>query len=381
MYHRIFKINPDSKHSYFIFGPRGTGKTAWLRENFPNALYFDLLKDDTYRELLARPTRLSERVPEDWQDWIILDEVQKVPALLNEVHRMIEHGGKKFLLTGSSARKLRVKGVNLLAGRALTKHMHPLTTIELGPDFTIQHALRFGMLPATLGHEAVKDYLKSYITTYLREEVLQEGITRDITLFSRFLETASFSQGEVLTYTNIAREVGTSRYTVAHFFDILEDLLIATRLQVFAKRAKRDLVTHPKFYYFDTGIYRAIRPKGPLDTSSEMDGPALETLFLQEARAINDYFSYEYDFFYWRTKSKIEVDFIAYGEKGLIAFEIKRKEKILPKDLQGLRLFSEDYPIAKLYLFYGGSERYYEGNIEVVPFVEGLRQLKKILGK
>ena len=379
MYNRLLKINYEAHHSVFIFGARGTGKTAWVKQHFPKALYFDLLDDDLYTELLARPTRLSERIPAEFDDWVIIDEVQRVPAILNEVQRLIEHRNMRFILTGSSARKLRQKGINLLAGRALTYHMHPLTVEELHDDFDLQYSLQFGTLPAVIHHDNPKKYLASYVKTYIREEVLQESLVRNIALFTRFLETASFSQGEIISYTEIAREVHSNRHTVTDFFEILEDLLIGYRLPVFSKRAKRDVITHPKFYYFDAGVYRAIRPLGPLDSNADIDGPALETLFLQQARALNDYYDLGYAFYYWRTRSQMEVDFVLYGEHGLHAFEIKRKSTLTSKDLKGLQLFASDYPMAKLYLLYGGQQPYVDNNIQIIPFAMGLKQLLALL--
>ena len=381
MYNRLLEINPDSKHSVFLFGPRGTGKTSWLRNHFKNAIYYDLLDDSTYTRLLAFPTRIAEDVPDDFNDWIIIDEIQKAPKLLDEVHRLIEHRQLRFILTGSSARQLRQKGVNLLAGRAITRHMHPLTTLELGNDFNLSVALAYGLLPSVYSHESPAHYLASYVATYLREEVLQEGITRNIALFTRFLETASFSQGEQANFTEISREVGNNRHTIANFFDILEDLLIAYRIYPFTKRAKRALVSSPKFYYFDTGVYRSIRPTGPLDSREEIDGSALETLFLQEAKAINDYFELDYDITYWRTTSQLEVDFVLYGKNGFHAFEIKRKQTISKHDLKGLRAFKEDYPEATCHMLYGGSRTYVENGITVCSFDETLRGLKTLIGK
>lgn len=365
--------------SFFLFGARGTGKTSWVKENFPDALFFDLLHDDTYTELLARPSRLSERIPDSLTQWIVIDEIQKVPALLNEVHRLIESRKLKFILTGSSARSLRRKGVNLLAGRALTYHLYPLTALELGVDFSLKHALQVGLLPAAVTHEDPERYLSSYVKTYLREEVLQEGLTRNFPLFTRFLETASFSQGEILNYTNIASEIGSNRHTVSQFFDILEDLLIAYRIPPFTKRAKRDVIMSPKFYYFDAGVYRSIRPSGPLDSESEADGPALETIFLQNIKAINEYLNFGYEIYFWRTRSQEEVDFVLYGKKGLHAIEIKRKKNLSANDFKSLRLFSEDYPTAKLYLLYGGSQSYTDGNVLVEPFSNFIKQLSHFL--
>jgi len=381
VFKRLININPDSKHSAFILGPRGTGKTYWLRENFSHAMYFDLLDHEVYTEFLASPARLSDFIPSNYTSWIIIDEIQKVPSLLNEVHRLIEHRGLRFILTGSSARNLRRKGVNLLAGRALTYHMYPLTTVELGNRFNLSFSLKYGNLPSVYDHEDPKRYLSTYISTYLKEEVQQESLTRNLALFARFLETAAFSQGEVLNYTEIAREVGSNRHTIINFFSILEDLLIAYRLPVFSKRAKRDVISHPKFYYFDVGVYRAIRPTGPLDINAEIDGPALETLFLQEAIAINDYFSLDYKIYYWRTRSKLEIDFILYGEKGLYVFEIKRKKKIAPSDLQAIKTFLLDYPMAKCFLLYGGNKTYTDQDIKIMPYELALTELRDILSQ
>lgn len=379
MYNRLLKIDPAAQHSIFIFGPRGTGKTSWLKQNYPAAIYLDLLADNIYTELLARPSRLADKIPPQFDNWIIIDEIQKIPALLNEVHRLIEHRKLKFILTGSSARSLRRKGVNLLAGRAVTYYLHPLCALELGQDFQLQRSLQFGHLPSVFSHAAPKQYLASYVKTYLREEILQEGLTRNLPLFTRFLEAASFSQGEIVSYTEIAREVGSNRHTIGNFFDILEDMLIGYRLPVFTKHAKRDVISHPKFYFFDAGVYRSIRPMGPLDTPAETDGAALETLFLQEAKAINDYFDLGYSFYYWRTREQVEVDFIAYGERGLKAFEIKRKTHLTGKDFQGLKLFGKDYPIAELYLLYGGTETYYENKINVIPYQSAIAKLNTLL--
>jgi len=379
VYDRLLDLEPELRQSVFLFGPRGTGKTSWIKQHLPNALYFDLLSTRLYNEFLADPSRLEKRIPKVFEDWIVIDEIQKVPELLNEVHRLIELRRYKFLLTGSSARKLRQKGIDLLGGRALDFRMHPLTCIELGDDFSLEKALQFGTLPSVFTVDDPRHYLDSYITNYLREEVMQEGLARNIGEFSRFLETASFSQGESLNLSEIAREAAIDRRVVSSYFDIVEDLLIGFRLPVFTKRAKRRMVAHPKFYFFDAGVYRSIRPKGPLDLPEEIDGPVLETLFIAHLRAFNDYYRLGYTFYYWRTTNKTEVDFIAYGEKGLLAFEIKRKRQVSGRDFNGLRNFYKDYDMAKLYLVYGGDHEEYHHNIKVIPFKKALFQLKTIL--
>jgi uncharacterized protein len=375
MYSRLLKIPLSLQKSFFLFGPRGTGKTAWVRAQFSKGLYLDLLETGLYIDLLAKPQRLETLIPPQFQDWIIIDEVQKVPALLNEVHRLIEKNHYRFVLTGSSARSLRKKGVNLLAGRALTFSMYPLTTIELGQDFDFERSLHYGHLPTVFSDPDPKRYLNAYVHTYLQEEILQEGLTRSLGSFMRFSEIASFSQGCLLNLSEVAREVGIHRKVVESYFLILEDLLLAFRLPVFSKRAKRALMVHPKFYFFDVGVFRALRPQGPLDRVAELEGPALETLFIQECRALNDYYGWEYQAYYWRTRQGLEVDFVFYGPRGLVAVEIKRANTVSQHDFKGLAAFAEDYPEAKLYMLYGGDRREYHGAIEVIPFKTALQNL------
>jgi len=377
MYTRV--LEPPRRQSFFVFGPRGVGKTAWLRARFPDALFFDLLDADTYTRLLAAPTRLGDEIPAGYRGWVVLDEIQRLPDLLNEVHRLIEARRLRFVLTGSSARKLRRKGVNLLAGRALTRFMHPLTVTELGQDFDLRRALQYGCLPFACTEPEPRDYLRSYVTTYLREEVQQEGFARNLAAFARFLEAASFSQGSVLNMAAVARESAVNAKVAEDYFSILEDLLIAVRLPVFAKRAKRRVVAHPKFYFFDAGVFQAIRPRGPLDSPEETRGAALETLFLQQLRAVNDYGDLGYSLHYWRTAAGDEVDFVLYGERGLVAFEVKMTQTVRPGNLRGLRRFRENYPQAKTFFVYTGSRRGHDAGIEIMPAEAALRGLEELI--
>lgn len=379
MISRMLKKPLESSKSFFLFGPRGTGKTHWVRSCITDAIYIDLLKVETYTDLLSNPSRIEAMIPDDYAGWVIIDEVQKIPALLNEVHRLIEEKHYKFVLTGSSARKLRKKGVNLLAGRALVYRMYPLTIHELGEKFDIKFSLQYGMLPALLSEQDPKHYLKAYVDTYLQEEIMQEGLTQNLSAFIRFLEAASFSQGQTLNISAVARDCSVNRKVVESYFDILESLMISYRLPVFTKRAKRETIMHPKFYYFDAGVYASLKPVGILDNIAETEGAALETLFFQELYAINDYLSLEYNFSYWRTKSGIEVDFIAYGARGLVAFEIKRTDKVNPHDCKGLLAFADEYPEATLYLLYGGSQELYFKKVTVLPMVQALKKLSEIL--
>jgi len=380
MFKRLLQLPLQGQSSLFLFGPRGTGKTSWIKTTMKDDLYFDLLDFSTYSSLAANPSRLENLIPKDYKKWVIIDEVQRVPELLNEVHRLIEKNRTRFLLTGSSARSLRKKGVNLLAGRALTYHLHPLVIQEIGEQFDLNHALMYGLLPTSIAHEDPKKYLESYVQTYIREEVLQEGLTRNIGAFSRFLEAASFSQGNVLNYSDIARELSLNRSMVADYFDILDDLLLSRRLSVFSLRAKRQMIAHQKFYFFDAGVFRAIRPTGPLDSAAELDGAAIETLFLQSLLAINDYFGLDYQTYFWRTSSGTEVDFVVYGPRGLHAFELKRSSAVHTKDLRGLKSFKEDYPEARLHLLYLGKNKEYYGDIDVIPLIDALKELPQLIG-
>ena len=377
MYSR--NINLDGARSFFLFGPRGTGKSTWLREILPQALFVDLLDSETYTTLLARPNRLDALIPASWTEWVVLDEVQKVPALLDEAHRLIESRRLRFVLTGSSARKLRGGGSNLLAGRAHLREMHPLTASELGKDFSLAHSLRYGQLPLAYVDPNPGAFLKSYVHTYLREEIQQEGLTRRLSTFARFLETASFSQGSLLNVAAVARDAAAERKLVDSYFRILEDLLVGVQLQAFSRRAKRRLAHHPKFYFFDVGLFRALRPHGPLDSEAEMLGPAAETLVLQELRAHNANADLSYELSYWRTSSGAEVDFVLYGERGLVAIEVKANARLRGEDYRGLTAFRQDYPMARLFLVYTGSRRSHEAGIDVVPLAEFLPQLGEIL--
>ncbi len=377
MYARMLEFSDN--HSFFLFGPRGTGKTTWLKQNYPKALSFDMLNARIASDFLADPTRLEAQIPKNFNDFIIIDEVQRVPELLNEVHRLIEKYKYKFILTGSSARKIRRGGYNLLAGRAIPHYFHPLTSIELGNDFNLNKYLQYGGLPSISSFSDPKDYLYGYINTYLEEEVKAEGLTRNLSAFARFMEIASFSQGSLVNISEIAREVMVKRKVVENYFSILEDLLIGYRIQVFSKKAKRRLVKQSKFYYFDVGVFNILRQKNPYDRYEEIEGIALETFFFQELLALNDYLKLRYKIYYFRTSDGSEVDFIAYGEKGFHAFEIKHSKDIFPRHLKGLRAFAKDYPEAKLHIFYLGSHKMYFDNIIAYPFEEGLKNLSSIL--
>ncbi len=380
IYTRMLKLPLEDQPSIFLFGPRGTGKTSWLRTNLPEAIYIDLLDVKVYTELFRNPSRLETNlVPKNYKGWVIIDEIQRVPELLNQVHRMIENQKIRFILTGSSARSLRKKGVNLLGGRARVYHMHPLTIQELGDDFNLARALENGLLPTAITDKDPQNYLKNYLQIYINQEVQQERLTRNLSGFNRFLEAASFSQGNTLNYSEIGREVSLSRLVVADYFNILEDLLLATRIDVFSKRAKRKLIAHQKFYFFDAGVYRSARPTSIIDARAEIEGAGLETLFLQSLQAINDYLNLDYKIHFWRTESGVEVDFIILGPHGFHAFEIKHSNHVSSQSLRGLKAFGQDYPEAKLHYIFCGHHKEYHGNITAIPFEQALKELPNLI--
>lgn len=363
--------------SYFLFGPRGTGKSTFLKHAYRNALYVDLLSPDVFRMYSARPERLKDIIAGHAdQPIVIIDEIQKIPDLLDVVHQLLEsRKDLQFILTGSSSRKLKRSGVDLLAGRALFKTMHPFMASELQRDFHLDQALHTGLVPVVAGSTVPRETLNAYIALYLREEVQMEGFVRKIGDFSRFLETMSFSQGSVLNLADIARECQVGRKTVEGYLSVLEDLLLSFTLPVFSRRAKRKLTVHPKFYFFDVGVFRALRPSGPLDAPSEIDGAALETLVAQHLRAWNDYGGRRNTLHFWRTKTGREVDFVVYGEDGIYAVEVKNSQTIRPNDVKNLRAFKEDYPQAELLLLYRGSERLKRDDVLCMPCCEFLLRL------
>lgn len=360
--------------SFFLFGPRGTGKSTWTQA-VVDLPHVNLLDDATLHELASAPMRLEARIDGAGARGAVIDEVQKLPALLDEVHRLIEDRGFRFVLTGSSARKLRRGGVNLLAGRARTLQMHPLTATELGSRYELAFAVQYGMLPTVWHVSDPQRYLAGYVGTYLREEVRQEALVRNISHFARFLEAASFSQGSLLNMQTVATDCGLPAKTVQSHFELLEDLLLAIRLPVFARRTARALTHHPKFYFFDAGVYRALRPRGPLDSPAEIDGAALETLLLQELLAHNSAAELNYSVHYWRTKAGLEVDFVLYGERGLLAFEVKRSAVVRPSDLAGIRAFRADFPMTRAWLLYGGTQRYVIDGVQIVPFAAAMQEI------
>ncbi len=347
------------ERSFFLFGPRGTGKTTFLKHHFPNAMWVDLLQPEVHRKYVAKPERLREVISAGQENrTLIIDEVQKAPELLPVVHSLIEEKkGWRFVLTGSSARKLKKSGVDLLAGRALLKTFHPFLFSELPFAYPLEKALHFGMLPLVLQTSRPDQTLDAYVSLYVREEVQYEGLTRHAGNFARFLEAISFSHAAPLNLSNISRDCEVNRKTVENYVQILEDVLLAFKLPVFVKKAKRKLSSHPKFYFFDAGVFYTLRPKGPLDKPGEIAGAALEGLVAQQLRAWNAYSENPFELFFWKTQSGMEVDFVLYGETGIYAIEVKNSGKVKPEHLKSLHAFKTEYPQAKTLLLYRGNER------------------------
>ncbi len=363
--------------SFFLFGPRGTGKSTFISKVFKDSLSVDLLDPERVRYFSAMPERLREitdAYPKPGT--LVIDEIQKVPDLLPVVHSVMEQKkGWNFILTGSSARKLKRSGVDLLGGRAILCTMHPFMAAEMGSRFGFDGALRHGLLPIVVASENPAEVLRSYAALYLREEVQMEGLVRNIGNFSRFLEAISFSHASILNISNVARECAVERKVVEGYVEILEDILLGWRLPVFTKRAKRKLALHPKFFLFDAGVFRSLRPQGPLDRPEEIEGQALEGLVAQHLKAWIAYSDVKRELFFWRTKSGVEVDFIVYGEDGIWAIEVKNTRNIRPADLRGLRSFKEEFPEGKTFLLYRGKDRLSREDALCLPCTDFLAAL------
>ncbi len=321
MFSRILH-KPDT--SVLLLGPRGTGKSTWIRQHFSDAIRYDLLDTGEAIRLERNPTLLYHELKALPRDaWVVLDEVQKVPALLNEVQRLIEDCGLRFVLCGSSARKLKRSGVNLLAGRAIETRMFPLVSAELPGGGDVRDALVRGTLPLAVTGADPVGFLNTYAHAYLNEEIRAEAATRNVASFSRFLEVAARQNGQVTNLSNIARESAVARATVQNYFDILVDTLIGRWLDPWKLKRATKQVGHPKFYLFDTGVARALSGRLPYPPSQEEAGPLLEALVLHELSAFIAYRRLGYPLHFWRSYDGAEVDFLCETASGFVAIEVK----------------------------------------------------------
>ena len=370
---RFFQVPTQS---CFLFGPRGTGKSTWLRHELPEALHLDLLDPALHRRLVARPEWLRHLLDGSPDvDTVVIDEVQRAPELLTVVHAVLEEPSpRRFVLTGSSARKLRRGGPDLLGGRALLRTLHPFMAAEL-PSFSLDEAIRTGLLPLAVSAPDPVATLDAYANLYLEQEVRAEGATRNVGAFARFLEAASFSHGAMLNVSSMARECEVGRKAAAGYVEILEDLLLAFRLPVFRRRAKRATVARRKLYFFDAGVFRSLRPRGPLDRPGEIEGQAIEGLVAQHLRAWAAYSDRGAKLYFWRTRAGTEVDFVVYGEDGIHALEVKNRAKVDSRDLRSLRAFQDEYPEARAALLYRGTDRLQVDGVWCIPAEEFLRRL------
>ncbi len=316
---------------------------------FPEAHVYDLLKSDVRMELQLRPARLREEcMLLDDGELIIIDEVQKVPALLDEVHWLIENKGQRFILSGSSARKLRRGGTNLLGGRALRQTLFPLVSAEI-PNFDLDRALNHGMLPRhyLINNPAMR--IRSYISDYLQQDIVEEAIVRRLDSFTRFLQVAALSNSEIVNYTNIAQECGVSSKTVKEYFSILEETLLGFYLPSYTKVVKRRVVQSPKFYFFDVAIPNHLLQRGPLQPGTDIYGHSLEHFVVQELRAFLSYKHPLLSLSYWHTRdNKYEVDIVVGNAE--VAIEVKSSNSVTSHDTRGLKVFGEEYPDARLFL-------------------------------
>jgi predicted AAA+ superfamily ATPase len=363
---------------FFLFGPRGTGKSTWLAQQFPQALRLDLLAPEVLRAYQARPERLRERIAaEPGVSTVVIDEVQKAPQLLDVVHSLVEERSDlRFVLTSSSARKLRHGAANLLAGRLVAAQMPPFLAAELGAAFDLQRALRIGLVPLVWQAPDPQATVAAYASLYLREEVQAEALVRQVGDFARFLEVISFSQGNLINLAALAREAEIPRKRAESYLAILEDLLLGYRLPVFQRRAQRQLVQHQKFYFFDAGVFRSLRPRGPLDSPEEIEGMALEGLVAQHLRALCQLRGNGTTLSFWRTRSGLEVDFVVYGPDVFVAVVVKRSARVHGGDLAALRAFRQDYPEAECCLVSYAPEPLVVDDIRCEPIEPWLRGIR-----
>ena len=357
------------KRSFFLLGPRQTGKTTLIQHVLPDIRFYDLLDSANYLALSRNPGRLAEEIGSSVKR-VVIDEIQRLPSLLNDVQRLIETRDVKFLLTGSSARKLRRGGINLLGGRARVKYLHPLTYRELGDKFVLNQAMQRGLLPSIYFSDDPRADLESYAGLYLQQEIMAEGATRNIPAFSRFLKIAAHSNGGIVNFTNIASDAQVARTTVYEYYEILKDTLILRELPPWKKTVKRKPLASSKYYFFDVGVVSALQGRPFLPGTPEF-GEAFETFIMHELSSWSDYASGELLSF-WRSKSGFEVDFII-GDH--TAIEVKAKENVSSQDIKSLRALREENKL-KHFLCVCMEKRSRDvDGIKILPYTEFLTSL------
>ncbi|MDD5066828.1 MAG: AAA family ATPase [bacterium] len=378
MYKRLLDLGLWRKASCFLWGARKTGKTTLLKSLFPKARYYDLLLSDEYSRFIKRPSLLREECEaegltgETQKEPVIIDEVQKIPTLLNEIHWLIENKRLRFILCGSSARKLKRGHANLLGGRAIRYELYPLVYPEIR-NFSLIKALNNGLIPDHYSGSVPARLLQAYVGDYLKEEIAAESLVRNVPVFSRFLEIAALSNGEMVNFNNIARECGVSAPSIKEYFQILEDTLTGRFLPAYRKKMKRRLVHAPKFYMFDIGAVSYLTKRGLVEPGSELFGKAFEHFIYCELAAHSAYSGLFYPVSYWRTASQFEVDFIL-GEHE-VAVEVKASAFINENHLRGMKAFQEEYP-ARHYLIVSLDPKPRRiKNIEVLPWPVFLERL------
>ncbi len=360
-----------AKKSCFLFGPRQCGKSSLIRETIPEAYIFDLLSNDTFR-LLSRSPGYIEEVCQDAARPVVIDEIQKLPALLDEVQRLIETKGLRFLLTGSSARKLRQGGVNLLGGRARVRNIHPFSAAELGDTFDLDKALNTGLLPGIWFSDAPEEDLSGYITLYLEQEIMQEGATRNLPAFSRFLEVAALSSGEQINYQSIAMDAQVARSTVQEYFKILKDTLLAREVPVWRKGKSRKTVETAKFYFFDTGFARKLQGRKSVERGTPEYGHAFESWVLHEIAAFTDACRIGSEIAYWRTRTGLEVDFVIDGKA---AIEAKTTRHAGAGDISGLKAIADEATFRHRILVCDEPRARVVDGIEITPWRDFISRL------
>jgi predicted AAA+ superfamily ATPase len=375
MYPRSLRLPSPGRETFFLWGPRQTGKTTLLRNSYPGARWIDLLRAEEYRRYLERPELLREELEENASEQVVIDEVQKVPPILDEVHWLIENRKLSFALSGSSARKVKRGAANLLGGRAVRYELHGLTAAELGKDFDLDRVLNAGYLPRMYAAERPERLLRSYVADYLKEEVAAEGLVRNLPIFSRFLDVAALSDGDLVNFANIARDTGVSAHTVKSYFEILEDTLLGRWLPPYTKRPKRRVIAAPKFFFSDVGVVNQLARRGRMVPGGELYGKALENWLFHELSAYNAYSERFEPLAYWRLASGIEVDFVVGDMK--VAIEAKATPRVTSDHLRGLRQLAIDQPTLqrKIVVCLEDRARKTEDKIEILPvaaFVERL---------